>query len=151
MTLILGFVNNKMSLAYKTYNANKMSTRRGEEDRRAEASTSRRGWARPAQPYAEGVLTHPMRLEIPCAARGREQVAGSAEVFGSETNSSVLSNCGAMNRLRFLLQVPRRKTNCAYLALTCLNFESAFSNSLTPNPEPRLSGLVFALFLNLEF
>jgi transposase-like protein len=56
MILLLGFVNNKVSLAYKTYKTSKMSTRRGEEDRRAEASTSRRGWARPALPHAEGVL-----------------------------------------------------------------------------------------------
>ena len=64
MSLLLGFVNNKVSLAYKTHKASKRSTRRGEEDRRAEASTSRRGWARPAQPHAEGVLTHSMRLEM---------------------------------------------------------------------------------------
>jgi len=49
MSLFLGFVKNKMSLAYDTYKADKTPTRRGEEDRRAEASASRRGWARPAQ------------------------------------------------------------------------------------------------------
>ena len=38
MSLLLGFVNRKMRLAYGTYKAGKMSTRGGEEDRRAEAS-----------------------------------------------------------------------------------------------------------------
>jgi hypothetical protein len=64
MTLLLAFVNYKVSLANKTYKASTMSTRRGEEDRWAEASASRRGWARPAQPRAEGVLTHSLRLEM---------------------------------------------------------------------------------------
>ena len=48
-SLLLGFVNKKMSLAYETHKASKMSTRRGEEGWRAQASTSRRGGARPAQ------------------------------------------------------------------------------------------------------
>src|SRR5208283_4467902 len=49
MSLFLGFVINKMSLVYSTYKADKMATRRGEEDRREEANPSRKGWARPAQ------------------------------------------------------------------------------------------------------
>jgi hypothetical protein len=56
ISLFLGFVNKSMSLDYETYKASKMSTRRGGKERRAEASTTPRGWARPAQPHAEGVL-----------------------------------------------------------------------------------------------
>jgi hypothetical protein len=63
MSLILGFVKYKVSLSYKTYKESKMSTRRGGEERRAEASTSHRGWARPAHPHADGVLTHSMRRD----------------------------------------------------------------------------------------
>jgi hypothetical protein len=39
-------------------------------------------------------------------------IAGSAEVFGSETNSSAaLSHCMAMNRSGFGFRVPQRKAN----------------------------------------
>src|ERR1019366_10478000 len=48
-------------------------------------------------------------------------VAGSAEVFGSESNSSaVLSQYPAMNGPTHRLEVPQRKANYAYLCATPL-------------------------------
>ena len=43
ISLILGFVNNKVSLVYATHRADKMPTPRGGENRRAKASRSARG------------------------------------------------------------------------------------------------------------
>jgi hypothetical protein len=65
MPVFLGFVNKKVSLEYDAYKADKMPARKGGENRRAEASASRRGWARPAQRHAEGGPTHSLRLEKP--------------------------------------------------------------------------------------
>jgi hypothetical protein len=47
--------------------------------------------------------------------------AGSAKVFGSETNSSaVLYHCLEMNRLRLRLEVPRSQVNCSWHLATPL-------------------------------
>jgi hypothetical protein len=50
-----------------------MSAPGDEGKRRAEASASCRGWARPAQRHAEGVLTHSLRLQKPFTPRRAER------------------------------------------------------------------------------
>ena len=56
-------------------------------------------------------------MPSPAAMMMRER--SSAEVFGSEPNSSaVRSHCRVMNRLRLGFEVPRRKSNCACFRAT---------------------------------
>jgi hypothetical protein len=75
-------------------------------NRRAEASTPRRAWARPAQRHPEGVLTHSKRLEKPFTPRRAERPP-QAEASGEGHSHLAASDAACISGFRaFRAKVP---------------------------------------------